>query len=255
MAARLPTPLLLLALAALACSAAAERHGGPAWAGRNLLANPGFEQGRAGWSIREQSPHWGDFRVVDQPVHTGRGAVHLALAHGETLPPRSVKVYGVVQELRPERLPETVGGFYRVERWEPGAEATDLYLQVVAIAWLGPPAGESTSRPANRQLRYYLAGIAEPPFLLSNARVTFVSREAPVMGEWCRFELPLRADFERLWGELPEHVERLDVLFEARWDNMPVHSALRADVYYDDLFVGDGAASSSAAPAAGGPGC
>jgi hypothetical protein len=252
MAAPRSTRALLLALAALACGRGAGSAGATPWPGRNLLANPGFEQDRTGWSIREQSPHWGDFRVVDDPVRTGRGAVHLALAHGETLPPRPVKVYGVVQALHPERLPETVGGFYRVERWEPGAEATDLYLQVVAIVWLGRPEG-LPGRPVNHQLRYYLAGISEPPFLLANARVTFVSRGAPVMGKWCRFELPLRADFERLWGQLPEHIDKLDVLFEARWDNMPPHSAVRADVYYDDLFVGEGTGNASAAPA--GPGC
>ena len=44
---------------------------------------------------------------------------------------------------------------------------------------------------------------------------------------------------ERLWGgELPARPERLDVLFEARWDHRPLDTSVHADVYYDDLFVG-----------------
>jgi hypothetical protein len=219
----------VLALLALACAE------GSAWPGENLLRNPGFEGGREGWSIRDQSLHWGDFRVVDAPVRSGRGAVHLRLHHGATLPPRPVKVYGVVQELEPGRVPETVGGYYRVERWDRvPADATDLYLQVVVIAWL-----PETEPLANLQIRYYLTGLDEPPFRLGNARVVFVERGAPRLGEWRRFELPLRDDFERLWEHVPARAERFSVLFEARWDNMPWGHAVYADVYYDDLFVGD----------------
>lgn len=236
---------LLVTLAAPGCGA----QGDPAWSGRNLLANPGFEQGRMGWSIRDQSPHWGDFRVVEEPVRSGRRAAQLRLHHGSTLPPRRVRVYGVVQELRSERLPDTVGGFYRVERWERGAEATDLYLQVVVVVWRpesDAPAPEA--RLGNRQLRYYLAGIDEPPFQLANARVQFVTRADPVLGVWQRFELPVRADFERLWGSARRRIGRIELLFEARWDNMQAGSAVRADVYYDDLFAGQDAPLPSGAP-------
>ena len=141
------------------------------------------------------------------------------------------------------------GGFYRVERWERGAEATDLYLQVVVVVWRP----ESDSEPAgarlrNRQLRYYLAGLDEAPFQLANARVQFVTRADPVLGVWQRFELPVRADFERLWGSALPRIGRIELLFEARWDNMPAGSAVRADVYYDDLFAGQDAARPSGVP-------
>lgn len=235
---------LLVALGTPAGSAL----GDPAWSGSNLLANPGFEEGRLGWSIRDQSPHWGDFRVVEEPARSGRGAAQLRLHHAPTLPRRPTKVYGVVQELRSERLPETVGGFYRVERWERGDERTDLYLQVVVVVW--PP--DSDSEPPkdgfpNRQLRYYLAGIDEAPFQLTNAHVQFVTRADPALGVWQRFELPVRADFERLWESAPR-IGRIDLLFEARWDNMPARRGVRADVYYDDLFAGGEAAPPSGTP-------
>jgi len=228
-------PLALLLLPA-ACGGETQSAAGGPWTGRNMLANPGFEQGRVGWSYRDQSPHWGDFRVVDSPVRSGQGAAQLRLHHGPTLPRRPVKVYGVVQQLTPERVPESVGGYYRVDHWDKSSEAIDLYIQLVAVVWLEAEAGEA---PANQQIRYYLAGLDEPPFLLRNARVEFVAKGAPVLGEWQRFEVPLRADFQRLWGGDPQGLSKIDLLFEARWDNMPPRSSVRADVYFDDLFAGE----------------
>jgi hypothetical protein len=155
-----------------------------------------------------------------------------------------VKVFGVLQELRPQRFPDLVSGWYRVESWEKGADVTDLYLQFVAILWGHPEAPRlvypDAPNPAikNVQLRYYLAGVAEPPFALANARLAFVTRELPVEGRWSRFEIHLLRDFERAWGKVPSDYEFLRLLFEARWDNKPVGSRIHADVYYDDLFVG-----------------
>lgn len=228
---RSPLRVLLVLLSAVACGGEPP----PPQTGPNLLANPGFEQGREGWSRREQSPHWGDFRIVDAPVRSGQAAAHLRLHHGATLPRRPVKVYGVVQQLTLDRLPERVGGYYRVERWDKSSDATDLYLQLVAIVWREAEAGET---PTNQQIRYYLAGLDEPPFLLRNARVEFVAKGAPVLSGWQRFEVPLRADFQRLWEGDPEGPLKIDLLFEARWDNMPPASSVQADVFFDDLFVG-----------------
>lgn len=227
---------LLLPLAGLAAGCAR----GPS----NLLANPGFEQGREGWSWRESSPHWRDFAIADEPVHGGAAAAHLPLRQPAGAEPRSVVVHGVVQELRPERFPETISGWYRVERWDKSAPETDLYLQLVVIVWGDPRTPEIVSprRPIRRlrnyQLRYYLAGLEEPAFSIRNARLLFVSRGPPPRGEWRRFEVPLRRDFEEQWGVVPEGFESLRVLFEARWDNMPPGSSVHADVYFDDLYVG-----------------
>ena len=59
-ASRTGSTCLALALGLLCCGA-----GDATWSGRNLVANPGFEAGREGWSIREESPYWGDFDVVE----------------------------------------------------------------------------------------------------------------------------------------------------------------------------------------------
>jgi hypothetical protein len=118
----------------------------------------------------------------------------------------------------------------------------------VVIVWDDPRIASivRSERPIgklpNYQVRYYLAGLEEPPFQLLNARFEFVAKGPPRLGVWTHFEVPLRADFERLWGVVPEGYDRLGIFFEARWDNMPEGTSLRADVYYDDLYLdyGDG---------------
>ena len=218
----------------------------------NLLANPGFEEGDTGWTYPLDSPYWSRFEVVESPVHSGRRAAHLRLRAGPEDRTNAVWVDGVMQEPRPERFPDVVGGFYRVDTWEKGADTTSLYLQAVAIVWSdeadavingGTPSGSGIQ---NYQMRFYLAGVSEPPFLLANAKFDFVTKEPPRIGRWTYFEIPLREQFQRQWGLVPEHYDRLRVLFEARWDNRPAGSQVAADVYYDDLFLGyvDGAPGS-----------
>ena len=210
----------------------------------NLLASPGFEDGEAGWTYPVESPVWGKFELVESPTHSGRHAAHLRLRAGPEDRTNAAWIEGVMQEVRPERFPDVMGGFYRVETWEKGDEATDLYLQAVAIIW-SDEAGvvinhgrPSTAAIQNYQLRFYLAGVQAPPFPLGNAKLVFVSKEAPRRGEWSYFEIPLREQFQRQWGLVPEHYDRLRVLCEARWDNRPPGSQVAADVYYDDLFLG-----------------
>jgi hypothetical protein len=211
----------------------------------NLLANPGFEDGELGWSYPTQSPHWGRFEVVEAPVRTGRRAAQLRLRAGSEDQAHATWVLGVMQEASPERFPDLMGGWYRVERWDKGADATHLYLQAVAIVWTSQAASiVDPGNPAahaglsNYQLRAYLAGVSEPPFLLSNARVSFVTKELPELGRWTYFEVPLREEFQRQWGSVPTGYDRLRLLFEARWDGRPAGSRVEADAYFDDLFVG-----------------
>jgi hypothetical protein len=211
--------------------------------GDNALANPGFEAGREGWVWLDRSPHWSDFAIVETPVRSGRKAVHLALRQGAIEPPPRTRVYGVVQELPPDVVPERVGGWYRVERWEKDAPGAQLYLQLVAIVWGDPRTPElvNPERPPRRlenfQLRYYLAGVAKPAFELVNGRILFVSRELPVLGEWIHFEVPVAADLMREWGVRPEGHDFIRLLFEARWDNLSSGGSVHADVYFDDLYA------------------
>ncbi len=211
----------------------------------NLLENPGFESGEAGWSYPMESPYWGKYEVVESPVHSGRRAAHLRLRAGREDRSNATWIEGVMQEPAPERFPDVMGGFYRVDTWEKDADELHLYLQAVAI--VGTPDAASVIDPANPaanaglgnyQLRFYLAGISDPPFLLRNAKVAFVAKGGPELGRWTYFEIPLRAEFDRQWGAVPAGYDKLRVLFEARWDNRPPGSRVEADAYFDDLFLG-----------------
>jgi hypothetical protein len=209
----------------------------------NLLENPGFEDGEAGWSYPLDSPFWGKFGVVESPVRSGRRAAHVRLRADREDRTRATWILGVMQEPAPERFPDVLGGYYRVETWDKGADVTDLYLQTVAIVWTRDAARiVDPQNPQgglqNYQLRFYLAGISEPPFLLSNAKVSFAAKGGPELGRWIYFEIPLRKEFERQWGGVPAGYEKIRVLFEARWDNRPPGSRIEADAYFDDLFLG-----------------
>jgi len=210
----------------------------------NLLENPGFEAGEAGWTYPVESPYWGNFEVVESPVHSGRRAAHLRLRAGPEDRTNAVWIEGVMQEPMPGRFPDVVGGFYRVEKWEKGDESTALYLQAVAIVFtpdaekIVAPGNPAAAGLGNYQLRAYLAGLDEPPFLLANAKVAFVGKGAPEPGRWTYFEIPLREEFLRQWGAVPSGYQKIRVLFEARWDNRPPGSQIAADAYFDDLFLG-----------------
>lgn len=237
-------PVALLVLAAGCGGLLAGTRLAPEGFHGNLLANPGFEDGEAGWTYPVESESWGRFEVVESPLHRGRRAVHLRLRAGPEDPTRTVWVVGVMQELRPERFPDVIGGFYRVEAWEKGDAQADLSLQAVAIVGSdeddavghrGRPTGSGIQ---SYQLRCYLAGVSRPPLPLGNSRFDFVTREPPRLGEWTYFEIPLREQFQRQWGLVPERSDRLRVLFETRFDNRPPRATIVADAYFDDLFLG-----------------
>ena len=190
--------------------------------------------------------NWGAFEIVGAPTHSGAGAARLnvhALAGQET--PTS-RVFGVVQELKADEMPggfpETLGGWYWVDRWDPAPPGVFLYMQVVVIAWGDPRTARLVGDPTieNYQVRFMLGGAGSAPFALSNARYDFVSRGAPQAGEWVRFEIPVRKRFQELWGVVPEGYSFLRILYEARWDHRPATAGIEAAVVFDDLFFGHG---------------
>lgn len=230
--------LLALSLSATACAEPKPP---------NLLENAGFEEGREPWT-RMGGSVWGAFDVVEDQAHSGKASAYLPVKWESGKPGQSVKVFGVVQEPTPEAFPETLSGWYRVGDWWSESPATKLYVQVVVIVWDDPKTAELVgvrSGPPikNYQLRYYLAGVDEPPFLLANAKVKFAGKGQPKREQWVHFELPLREDFQELWGHVPSDFSSLRVLFEARWDAKPEGAGVRAEVWYDDLVL-------EAAPAA-----
>ena len=47
------------------------------------------------------------------------------------------------------------------------------------------------------------------------------------------------ADFEEVWGEVPQNYETIRVLFEVRYDDkQPGDGPILSDVYYDNLYMG-----------------
>lgn len=198
----------------------------------NVFANPSFEDGGAPWCFLKPPA----FIVSEGVAHTGSSSALLPLQADES--EEGNKIAYLVQEIKVEELPEVLSGYYRVENWSKGTEKQ--YLQFVVIVWEADNAPIINNRPvANHQIRYLLAGIDSPPFEIANAQFVFVSRDDPPIGEWVRFELNLREDFEDLWGAVPVGFEHIRVLFEVRYDDKATgEGPLSADVYYDDLYFG-----------------
>lgn len=197
----------------------------------NLFVNAGFEDGPNPWVTLDEDS---GFTVTSEYAHSGANSALLNMddpvdASGQG------KVYYLVQEVSPDEFPEMVEGYYRVENWQRGTPLQ--YLQFVIIA-IGPKNNPTTS--TNFQLRYIIGGIDAPPFEIGNAHFVFLSRDDPVIGEWTKFSANVKEDFQRLWNTVPEDYETLRLLFEVRWDYKSAGSgAPRADVYYDDLYIGD----------------
>jgi hypothetical protein len=214
----------------------------------NQLRNPDFEAGVKGWDGGDNQGSV-DFEVVSEPVHSGRGAAHLVASWQPGDREHSVVVHNATQEISPPRFPDRIGGWYRVDRWEYAADEGALQLQLL-IGSIGDPrtrelvrsndpdGPEVHPRLNNFQLRYQLAGPTEAPESGGNIKFRVIGEGPPVLGSWVHFDLPIKSDFERLWGTLPANFQELRVMFIVRWDDKPEGAALQADVYYDDLFFG-----------------
>jgi hypothetical protein len=214
----------------------------------NQLRNPGFEAGTQDWGKIGGSEAVG-FEVVSEPVHAGRGAAHLVASWQPGRRERPVSVKGAAQEISPPRFPDRIAGRYRVERWENTPDPGALQLQII-IGVVGDPRileivqsddpDEPEAHPDldNYQLRYQLAGPTEEPEDGGNIRNRVIGKGPPELGNWVRFDLPVKSDFEQSWGGVPANYRYLRVMFNVRWDDKEEGAALHADVYYDDLFFG-----------------
>ena len=196
----------------------------------NLLANPGFEEGAHGW-FAPLSEHWVGFVVDSTNAHSGRSTARLTLS-AEELSPRT-QVWGVSQYVNPSEFPHKLSGWYLVNGWKRGAP--HQYLQAVLMVW-----GRYPDRPfKNYQVRYILAGVDEQPYFMSNARYVFLSKSPPVEGEWIHFEANPAEDFQRLWKIVPEEYDKLQVFFEARFDDRTdALSEVAGNVFFDDVYLG-----------------
>jgi len=198
---------------------------------KNLFVNGGFEQGAAPW-FAFHSNQWDGFSVTDRYAQDGQHSAYLALrANQET---EGSKVFGLIQEISPQKFPSKISGFYRIEGWKRGT--AKQYLQVVVIVQ-----GDFTeTRFNNYQIRYVLTGVDQPPLRIENAHYIFLGKAEPQQEAWVHFERDLRADFKQEWGRVPSEFTNLRILFEARYDEKKTNEGeVSADVYYDDLYLGD----------------
>lgn len=204
----------------------------------NLFLNPDFEGDEQPW-FSMTTEAWGpSFEVIgESAAHDGNRSALLEMRAGSEA--AGAKIFGVVQEIMPDQFPEVVSGYYRVDDWTRGTEKQ--YMQFVVIVF------EASNTPVtapNHQIRYLLAGIDEPPFDITNARFVFVGTDEPVTGQWVYFERNIRDDFQELWGAVPEGFSKIRILFEVRYDDKTVGlGEVKADVFYDDLYVGPAAAN------------
>lgn len=196
----------------------------------NILVNPGFEDGDTGWSYRQQ-PEWLGFGVSDGFARTGSRALELRLR--DNAQDERTRITGATQILATQEIPEFLSGYYFVEEWAPSA--TFQYMQMV-VSVKGADFNDDFEY---HEIRVPIGGIDREPFLLSNARFSFISRDQPQVGEWTYFSYPLRDAFQTVLGRVPDAFESLEVFFEVRYDDKTAtQGETRAHVYYDDLYIG-----------------
>ncbi|MEX2390955.1 MAG: hypothetical protein WD904_05100 [Dehalococcoidia bacterium] len=233
--------LTLAALIAAACSGD-DDDSGPGGADGpsadligNVIVNGSFEAGRDPW-ISLRPPEW---QLSTDKAYSGSASAYLEMR--DTAVSETDKIYYLVQEVVPPELPEVLSGNYFVENWVKGTKSQ--YLQFVVILWADdltgmPPCPDGNPCP-NYQIRYLLAGIDEDPFQIANAKFFYLTKEQPVQGEWVHFERNLVEDFQTLWGGVPKDLTNIRLLFEVRYDKKTAEEGpLKADVYYDDLYLG-----------------
>jgi hypothetical protein len=210
----------------------------PVPATENVLANSDFEE--CPESAATPCGAWFSLKPpnfeLSEVSNSGEASALLRMREPDSA--TGAKVFYLVQEVQPTEFPEVLSGFYRVENWLRGTEKQ--YLQFVVIVWGADnaPAGSDGQPFPNHQIRYILAGLEQEPFLITNAKFVFLTREDPVEGEWVPFEVNVKQDFLDLWGAVPEGYERIRLLYEVRYDDKLPQAPAEADVYYDDLYFG-----------------
>lgn len=227
---RLPALALaaLLAAVALAGACSSSDNSPPPSEDGNVFVNGGFENGGDPWYSLKPP----DFELTEAVARSGNFSASLPFR--STVADEGNSIYYLVQETEPEEFPEFLSGSYLVDSWEKGTPK--MYLQFVVIVF---GADNLQGDFSNHQIRYILAGIQSPPFAIANADFVFLTREDPLVGDWVDFSRNIADDFKEAWGAVPEHFEKIRVLFEVRYDDkLAGEGPVVSDVYYDDLYMG-----------------
>lgn len=237
----LPRVVPLLALVALVSAGCLSPKG-------NILQNAGFEEGDAEWFWLPDSASWlRGFEIVNGSAHEGDGGLRTRLLHNGT---SKTAIVGAVQEITRDemggRLPERLTGWYRVDAWQPPEDAdARAYAQVVL--GLFPRSGArdevcpGVRIPSPCQLSYPLLGITDKPFNITNRKFVFLGDGSVRQGEWIRFEMSPRADFEREWGVEPRLFHHAWLYLEVRYERNEgtnVNSPVALDIRWDDVYFG-----------------
>ena len=206
----------------------------------NLLVNGSFEAGREAWfSLQGDSPYWRDFQISDTVALTGRHSARLSLDSLQSNA-QGTWVWGVVRDVPTTRLPRRVSGAFRVHGWQQGTP--NQYLQLAIT--LTPREEGFIVLPDKRmplQVAWVLAGIDREPFRIANRKFIFAGPLEMPQDRWVTFEFDLHRDFQTAWGIVPDGFEKLRILFEARYDGwQPGQGEVSGDVFFDDLYLGDG---------------
>ena len=196
---------------------------------KNILVDPGFETGSPSWDYVKYSTSWEPYTISETTSHSGGKAALLSLRGDVTS--QDTKVVGVFQEVNPPNMPKKISGHYYVNNWVRGAELQ--YIQCAFMAWDVPG-----HEDAPIQIRYIIAGIDAEPFYLDNAKFIFISRSDPGVHYWIDFERNLQDDFLNAWGFIPKGYSQIRIVFEVRFDGIP-YADCSADVYFDDLYLGN----------------
>jgi hypothetical protein len=198
--------------------------------GLNLLRDPGLEGPISdAWTSRDQ-PDWQPFAISDAVARNGTKSLRLEL-HGEDSATGS-RIAGAVQGVQTAEFPEFLSGYYRAESWREGAPFQ--YLQFVIVV-RGSDLGTGFQVD---ELRFPIAGLRQNPAEVENARVQFISRAEPALGEWTYFAYPVRHAFAQHFGRAPLQWQSIELALEVRYDAKLAGTEAEADVYFDDLYLG-----------------
>ena len=209
----------------------------------NLFIDPSFEiydrydEGRVWWNFAERdSAVWHDFEIRDDRALSGERSAYAPLDSDTQGGQRAIQ--GVVQEVEaPDGMPRYLSGWYRVEDWQRGCKAQ--YLQIVVIVWDFQEQIRGQRWP-NIQVAATMAGVDGPPIRIGNRKFAIAGPVEPVQDEWVFFEFDLHELFDFNWGIIPSKYGYLRVFYEVRYDDHTGFGpAAKADVWFDDLYIGD----------------
>lgn len=226
---------IMAALACLACRSLPAPPPGPVAApgpAGNRFRNPSFEEGREPWFSLD-NPFWAGFVVTASQAHSGGHSALLRLRSGDGGLPTTVQ--GLVAEIDADPLPRRLSGWYRVGDWQRGAPSQ--FVQIVVSV----RGAANLDAETPKQMAYVLTGVLDPVPEIPFRPFIFLGDAEPRRETWVPFDVDPAADHLEHYGVIPESYDRLRIFFEARFERREAASAdpVVADVYFDDLYLGD----------------